>query len=121
MVIGPGGQGAAGRDRRRGQPPEQAAHPERELLGRERLGEVVVGAEREAADPVGLLPPRGQQDDADVLGLVPLAQLGQHVVARHAGQHEVEDHDVGPLLPRGLERVGPGIGGRDPEAALARW
>ena len=47
-----------------------------------------------------------------------LPQLGQHVVARDAGQHEVEDDDVGPLLPRGLERVGPVGRGRDPEARL---
>ena len=62
---------AGGRSRR-----SSAADPERELLGRERLGEVVVGAEREPADPVGLLPPRGEQDDADVAGLLAPAQLG---------------------------------------------
>ena len=118
MMIGPAARvepAVTGGDRSRR---SSAPHPERQLLGRERLGEVVVGAEREAADPVGLLPPRGQEDDAHVAGLLPLPQLGQHVVARDAGQHQVEDDDVGPLLPRGPERVGA-VGRRgDPEARL---
>ena len=77
MVIGPAARVEPAVDGRRGQPAEQAAHPKRELLGRERLGQVVVGAQREAADAIGLLPPGGEEDDPDVPGLLPLPQLGR--------------------------------------------
>ena len=39
------------------QAPEHGAHPGRELARAERLGHVVVGAELQARDPVGLVRP----------------------------------------------------------------
>ena len=42
---------------------EQCLDPRGELAGAERLGDVVVGAGPEAGLDVGLLGPRGQQDD----------------------------------------------------------
>src|SRR5881227_322545 len=77
---------------------QHRAHPQHELLRRKRLREVVVGAERQALDPVRLFLAGRQQDDADLLGLLAAAQLGEHIVAGHAGEHEVEYHEVGALL-----------------------
>ena len=48
-----------------GGPPQQRADTRRELAGRERLRDVVVRAELEADDPVGLLAARRQQDDRE--------------------------------------------------------
>ena len=59
-----------------------------QLLHRERLGEVVVGAGVEAAHLVALGVERGDHDDRGLL--VGLAQLLGDLVAVHAGEHEVE-------------------------------
>ena len=45
--------------------PQDRLHPGHQLPGRERLGEVVVGAHLEAEDPVDLAVPGGEEDDRD--------------------------------------------------------
>ena len=67
-----------------------------QLLHRERLDEVVVGAELERVDPVVLGAARADDDDrrADPLA----ARLLDHAPAVDAGQHQVEDADVGLLV-----------------------
>ena len=37
------------------------------------------------------------------------------------GEHEVEDDDVGPLLSRGLERIGAVAAVETRNPAFARW
>jgi len=66
-------QAAAGRHRRRRQAPQDRPHTQHQLLGRKRLGEIVVGTEGEALDAVGLVLARRQQQHADVARLVPAA------------------------------------------------
>ena len=120
MTSAPAVRALPDRDRGRLQPPEHRGHPQRQLLGREWLGEIIVGAERESADPVGLLAPRGEQDDAHVARFLAAAELGQHVVARHPRQHQVEHDHVGPLLARGAERLGAARCGGHPIPGLGQ-
>ena len=47
-------------------------------------------------------------------------ELGQHVVARHAGKHQVEDDDIGPLLGGRLEGLRPAGGGGHPIPGLGQ-
>ena len=54
--LGPGG------------PPQQGADARRQLLGLERLGDVVVGARLETGDHVVGVGPGGDHDDRDVAG-----------------------------------------------------
>ena len=120
MEMGPALRVDPRAHRGRAQPAEQGSYPERQLLGRERLGQIVVGAQRQPADPVGLFPPGGEENDADILGFLPPSKLCQHVIARDTGQHQIEDHHVGPFLPRRLQGVGPVGGGGHPIAHLGQ-
>ncbi len=45
---------------------QHGAHPRHDLARAERLGDVVVGPQLKADDPVGLLTPRRQHDDRDL-------------------------------------------------------
>jgi len=101
--------GAGGRSRAS----EHRLDARRELTRRERLRHVVVGAELEADDAIGLLSARGEHDHGQVAaGADPSAQ--REPVG--AGKHHVEDDELrrGPLdelagaVPvRGDERVEP--------------
>ena len=73
----------------------RGADPGHELLHRERLHEVVVGADLERVHAVVLGAARGDDDDrrADALA----ARLLDHLPAVEAGQHQVEHADVGTL------------------------
>ncbi len=80
-------------ERRAGAPPALDRTDARdELAGRERLDDVVVGAELEADDPVDLLAASGQHDDRHVRGL---AHLPAEVPPVTVGQHHVEQDHVG--------------------------
>ncbi len=82
----------APRARTPGGAPQHRPHPRHELTRGEGLGDVVVGAQIEAHDPVGLLPPGGEHDHRDLGSRPdPAAQL-QAVDAR---QHHVEHHQLG--------------------------
>ena len=79
--------------------PQHGADAGRELARRERLRHVVVGAELEPDDPVGLLASRGEHDHRELrAGADPPAQLE----AVRSGQHQVEHDEVGPL---GLDQL----------------
>ena len=80
--LGLGGAGAA----------QDRADAGDELLEAERLGHVVVAAERQAADLVLGRVARGEEDDrhAAALGAEPLGDLE----ALHVGQHDVEHDQV---------------------------
>jgi cob(I)alamin adenosyltransferase len=88
---------------------EHRVHACDQLGGRERLDDVVVGAELQADDAVGLLATRRQQDHGDV---AVLAQPRHHLQAVEAGQHHVEHDEVRPVLERGLDG-GRAVGGGD--------
>ena len=77
---------------RRGGAARDGANARQQLAMAERLGHVVVGAEVEAPDAVGLFAARGQQDDRHGSAL---AQLAADVEAAQTGQHHVEHHQVG--------------------------
>ena len=65
----------AGGDRRRCEAPEDRGDSEGELLGGERLGQVIVRPQGEPPNPIHLFPARGEQNHPHVSSLLPLAQL----------------------------------------------
>jgi hypothetical protein len=71
---------------------EHGAHTRREFAGRERLGDVVIGSEFEADDPIGLLAARCQHDHWKVAARSDPPAQRQSV---SAGQHHVEHDEVG--------------------------
>jgi hypothetical protein len=106
--------GALGLQSRAAQVGLDARH---QLARRERLGDVVVGAELQAEDLVELLPAGGQHDDRDVaLGPDALA----HLQAVHARQHDVEHDEVHRLAVDHLERLVAATGPDHGEAGVAQ-
>ena len=80
---------------------QQRLDPRDELAHRERLGHVVVGADAEADEHVGLVVAGGEHEDRDrALGLDAAADLE----AVDAGQHDVEHDDVGVAAGRRRRR-----------------
>ena len=75
-------------------PLQHRADPRHQLLHRERLDDVVVGARVESAQPVALLALRGQHDERDVPGGIASAKPACELQAAHAGQHPVEQNEV---------------------------
>src|SRR4029079_1071176 len=67
-----------------------------QLLHRERLHEVVVGADLECVNAVVLGPPCGDDDDGRADALV--SSLLDDAPAVDAGKHEIEDAYVRPLV-----------------------
>ena len=76
---------------------EHRANAGRQLVGMERLGDVVVGAEVEALGLVGGRALGGQQDHRH---RPPLAQLAHDLDAVEVRHHDVEQDDVRPDLLR---------------------
>ena len=95
----------AGRARLRSvaRPPQHRPDPRGHLARAEGLDDVVVGAELEADDAVGLLAAGGEHDDRD---LGALAERAGDVVARPVGELHVEEDEVGHLARGLLDRVG---------------
>ena len=90
---------------------QRGADAGEQLLGVERLRDVVVGAGVERAHLLRLLVAGGQHDHGHV---AERAQAAQHVEPVEVGEAEVEDHDVGAavggdhdrrLAGRGLEHL----------------
>ena len=73
--------------------PQHGAHARQQLGDRERLGDVVVGAQLEAEHLVGFGRAGGQHDDRRRDRARP--QVAAHVEAVLLRQHHVEDHQVG--------------------------
>ena len=87
--------------RRRGAT-KQRADAAAELADRERLRDVVVGAELEAEHLVELVVARGEHDDRDgALGAQPPADLE----AVDSRQHDVEHDEVDLLLAEASQRL----------------
>ena len=88
-----------------------------ELTGAERLGEVVVGADGQADDEVGLgIAGREHQHRDRALAL----DLAAHVEAVETREHEVEHHQVGLELAAALHARGAVGGDGDREALAAQ-
>ena len=89
--------------------------PRHELARAERLDDVVIGADVEADHLVGVTAARGEEHDGHVRHL---AQLTAYLEAVEAGQHHVEQHEVGSGSPSHGERLGT-IRGERGSVALA--
>ena len=89
-------------EHRRRRPAQHGADARGELARRERLRHVVVGAELEADDPVGLLAARGQQDHGQVRARPDPAAEREPV---GAGQHHVEHDEVRRIALEQLARA----------------
>lgn len=75
--------------------PQDRVDARAQLLGRKRTGDVVVGAEREAADDiVGLDARCGDEDDGKIERPVLRAQESANLVTRHPGHLPVEQHQI---------------------------
>ena len=83
-------------------PAQDGPHARGQFPRGKRLGDVVVRAELQPDEPVGLVDARGEHDDGDV-GLAP--QGPAHVQPIAAGQIEVEDDQVGSFAPRNGQGV----------------
>ena len=79
----------------------------RQLARAERLGDVVVGAELEPRDPLGLLAARRQHDDRDRRRRRIGAQRLADEQPVHARQHQIEDDRSGPASGRAATPPSP--------------
>src|SRR5919108_121078 len=96
-------------------PSEDSADPRHELARRERLGQVVVGAELEADDAIRFLVTRGQDQNRDVTAAAQLSTEGEAV---DVGKAEVEHDEARLLPPDRLEAAFAGALTDDLEAGL---
>jgi len=78
----------------------QVAHARPELLGREGLGQVVLGAFAQQLDAKSIVRLRRQQDDRDTIELGARPQVTRQLVAALARHHHVGQHKVGAQLDR---------------------
>src|SRR6266511_2495672 len=98
------GEGEPGRTRLAAGAPQHRADPRGQLLEAERLGDVVVAAEGQAADLVVGRVPGGQEHHGGTGTGV--AQLPDDLEAVQVGQHHVEHHEIRALLAGQLHRLG---------------
>ena len=85
-------------------PNEHRAQPRQQLARRERLADIIVGAELEPDHAIGLVAARGQHDDRDaVAGIAQPAQDRQPI---EPGHHHVEQDGIEPAA---CERGEPGL------------
>ncbi|MPN54547.1 hypothetical protein SDC9_202218 [bioreactor metagenome] len=79
----------------RGTAAQHGAHPSHQFLGREGFGHVIVGAGVETLHLVFLMDAGGQHDDRNLARPLVGAQLPGQRDAGLAGQHPVEDDQIG--------------------------
>ena len=96
---------------------QQRMHARDELARAERLRQVVVGADGQPDDLVGLRVARGQHQHRH--GPVVL-DAAAHLEAVEAGQHEVEDDEVGTQPLAHLDAAGAVVGDLDDESLTAQ-
>ena len=90
---------------------KQGADTGQHDLGRERLGDVVVAAGREAHELVDLVCPGGQEDDRS---RGHRAQLPAHLEPVHRAEADVQEDQIGLVGVVGLDAGRPGVGLDDP-------
>ena len=92
-------------------PAQHGADARQQLLGGKRFGDVVVGTSVQAGDLVRLVAARGQHQDGHGFGAGILAPFARQLQAALAGQHPVEQDDIGQhgiqLALRGIAVFGP--------------
>ena len=93
---------------------QQGGDAGQQLVDAERLGEVVVGAQVEGPHLVLLAPPGRHHDDPD-RGVGP--DVAAQVEAVGAGQHQVEQDEVGLVVAHQVDDVLAGAGDEHGEAA----
>ena len=77
-----------------------------ELARVEGLGDVVIGAELEAHDAIGVVAARGEHHDGDV---VLATDASADLEAVGAGEHHVEEHHIEPARQEPLETERAGL------------
>ena len=85
-------------------PPEHIPQPRHQDARAERLRDIVLRAELDACDDIGLLALRGDHHDRDRSRLLVLLHPPAHLESVEVGQHEVEDDEVRLLAAQHLER-----------------
>ena len=88
--------------RRRLRTAQDGANPGDDLPGAEGLGDVVIRAELQPGDPIGLLGSRREHDDRDIAGT---PHRPGDIEPVHARQGQIEDHQVGTVAREMLQRV----------------
>ena len=83
-----------------------ASHHLVELRGRERLGQVAVGADAHARGAVMRIVQRGDHHDRNQVRLAGSLEPVAELEAVDVGQHQVEQDQVGLPLADGRERLG---------------
>ena len=91
-----------------------------QLAWRKRLGQIIVGARLEPGDLVVLLAACGEHDDRQVARALLAAQTARKLDPRHAGQHPVEQHDVGKRFAHQPDRLLGIVGAQDAMARMLK-
>ena len=92
-----------------------AADARRQLSRIEGPGQIIIGAQLQADDLVGILGAGRQHQDRDV---ALAANLAAHAEAVQARQHDVQDDQIRAMLVDLFEALRPARGSNDPEAVL---
>src|SRR5438445_7624784 len=82
--------------------PQRDADARHQFVHAERLGDIVVGAEFQSLDDAGLVGAAGEDDDGNVEPVV--TPFAQELMTAHAGQAEIEQHQVRLFLFHQLDR-----------------
>jgi len=99
---------------------QHGPHAGHHLARAKRLGDVVVRAQLQAHDAVGVLDAGGDHDDGrGGQGRVAAHGAG-HIPAIAVGQHQVQHHQIGFLAANGMQRGRAVVGHGDLEAALLK-
>ncbi len=93
-------------------------HAGEEHPGAEGLGHVIVGAELQARHDVGLLALGREHDDGDALRRLVGLEHPADLEPVEAGQHQVEDDEIGPVGAGGLDGLLAGADRYDIVAVL---
>ena len=98
--------------------PEDRVHARDQLLGLERLGEIIVGPGGKPGQDVPALLRLGDHDERDRPAALVFAQDPADFLAVDAGQRQIEEQHVRLPGPDHLERLLAGVGQRRLEAPL---
>ncbi len=86
-------------------PPQDGVDAGDELFDREGLGDIIVGAELQSDDFIGLVPLGRQHDDRERGQRLRPPDLAANLEAVDLGEHEVEQEESGPLPGQIAEQV----------------
>ena len=101
-------------------PAQDGPDPDDELLDAEGLGHVVVATQGEATQLVVEGVARREEEDREAAADAVASHALEHLEAAQVGEHDVEDHQVGPELGHGLERVAAHVRHLDLHALVAQ-